>query len=171
MWTDWGRFMVKQSLMALCCPAAVFARADGARAAGDDERAVRAAVDQWFVVLNAMLNGDPEPFADLYSHAGDVTYMGAEGTYRIGWQATYADWQAQAEKSTGGEVAGVNIHVLVNGTMAVAQHITKGLVRKPDGDMADTSVRETSVFRKEDGEWKMIAHHADRLAFWERAFE
>ncbi len=163
--------MVKQSLMALCCAAAVFAQADSPRAAGSDEQAVRAAVDQWFVVLNAMLNGDPEPIADLYSHADDVTYMGAEGTYRIGWPATYADWQAQAEKSTGGEVEGVDIHIVVNGAMAVAQHITKGLVRKPDGVMADTSVRETSVFRKEDGEWKMIAHHADGLPYWEEAFE
>jgi len=48
----------------------------------DDNKAVRAAVDQWFVVLNAMLNGDPEPFAGLYSHGDDVTYMGAEGTLK-----------------------------------------------------------------------------------------
>jgi hypothetical protein len=67
--------------------------------AGDDEQAVRAAVDQWFVALNAMLNGDPKPFAELYTHGEDVTYMGAEGTYRVGWEATYADWKAQADKS------------------------------------------------------------------------
>jgi len=50
----------------------------------EDEVAVRAAVNQWFVVLNAMLNGDPEPLAALYSHKDDVTYMSAEGTYRTG---------------------------------------------------------------------------------------
>lgn len=88
----------------------------------DETKAVRAAVDQWFVVLNAMLNGDPAPFAALYSHADDVTYMSAEGTYRTGWDATYADWKAQAEKSTGGTVEGVDIHVVVNGDMATAAH-------------------------------------------------
>lgn len=36
-----------------------------------------------------MLNGDPKPFIDLYAHGEDVTYMGAEGTYRVGWDATY----------------------------------------------------------------------------------
>ncbi len=139
--------------------------------AGNDEQAVRAAVDQWFVALNAMLNGDPKPFAELYAHGDDVTYMGAVGSYRVGWEATYADWKAQAEKSTGGEVKGVNIHTVVHGDMAVAQHLTQGRVRKPDGEMIDTSVRETSVFRIEDGVWKMIAHHADGLRYWEKALK
>ena len=139
--------------------------------AGNDEQAVRTAVDQWFVALNAMLNGDPKPFAEIYSHSDDVTYMGAEGTYRVGWEATYADWKAQAEKSTGGEVKGVSIHIVVHGDMAVAQHLTQGRVRKPDGAMTDTSARETSVFRAEDGVWKMIAHHADGLPYWEKAFQ
>lgn len=136
-----------------------------------DRTAVRNAVNQWFVVLNAMLNGDPKPFADLYSHADDVTYMGAEGTYRVGWEATYADWKAQAEKSTGGNVEGTEIHIVVGGDMAAAQHYTRGRVRQPDGQMNDTNVRETSVFRKEDGKWKMISHHADGIPYWEKAFE
>ncbi len=135
-----------------------------------DERAVRQAVDQWFVVLNAMLNGDPKPFAELYSHADDVTYMGAEGTYRIGWKATYADWTAQAKKSSGGKLSGRNIHVVVSGNMAAAQHYTTGDVRMPDGKTVNSVVRETSVFRKENGAWKMISHHADGLPDWEKAF-
>lgn len=137
----------------------------------EDERAVRAAVEQWFVVLNAMLNGDPKPFADLYSHADDVTYMGAEGTYRTGWEATHADWQAQAQKSNGGTVEGADIHVVVGGNLAVAAHYTTGTVKQPNGKTAKTAVRETSVFRKEDGQWRMIAHHADGLPFWEKAFD
>ena len=138
--------------------------------AGDDEQAVRAALDQWFVALNSMLNGDPKPFAELYSHGEDVTYMGAEGTYTVGWEATYADWKAQADKSTGGEIKGTDIHVLIHGDMAVAQHLTQGWVRMPGGEMMETSARETSVFRLEDGVWKMIAHHADSLPYWEKAF-
>lgn len=137
----------------------------------EDEVAVRAAVNQWFVVLNAMLNGDPEPLAALYSHKDDVTYMGAEGTYRTGWDATYTDWQAQADKSSGGSVEGADIHVSVTGDMAAAAHFTKGSVRQPDDEMASTTVRETSVFRKEDGRWRMIVHHADILPAWAKAFD
>jgi len=131
-----------------------------------DEKAVHQAVERWFVVLNAMFAGDPKPFAELYSHADDVTYMGAEGTYRIGWEATYADWKDQAEKSLGGEVHGEEIYVIVGGAMATATHFTKGTVKTPDGKTIDQRVRETSVFRKEEGAWKMIGHQADNYPVW-----
>jgi uncharacterized protein (TIGR02246 family) len=131
-----------------------------------DEKVVHQAVEQWFVALNAMFAGDPQPFAELYSHADDVTYMGAEGTYRIGWEATYDDWKAQAAKSLGGEVHGEEVHVVVEGTMATATHFTKGTVKTADGKTIDQGVRETSVFRKEDGAWKMIGHQADNYPVW-----
>lgn len=156
------------SLMLLMAQTATLAEESMAT---DDEKAVHAAVDQWFVALNAMLNGDPRPFADLYSHAGDAYYMGAEGTYRVGWEAIYSDWKAQAEKSSGGEVAGSDIHILVNGEMAMAAHYTRGHVRQPDGTMSENNVRETSVLRKEAGEWRIVGHHADGIPYWEKAFD
>lgn len=131
-----------------------------------DEKAVHAQVNQWFVVLNAMFAGDPEPFAKLYSHADDVTYMGAEGTYHIGWDEVYRDWKTQAERSLGGHVEGAEIRVIVSGTMASATHYTKGTVRTAEGKTIGQQVRETSVFRLENGEWKMIGHHADNYPVW-----
>jgi ketosteroid isomerase-like protein len=127
---------------------------------------VRAASTQWYVVLNAMLNGNPEPFAAIYSHADDVTYMGAEGGMRIGWAATYADWKAQAAKSLGGSVEPVAMHIVVGRDWALCYVNTNGTVKMQDGSIRDTSARESSVFRKENGAWKMIAHHADKLVPW-----
>jgi len=135
-------------------------------ASAEDEKAVREASMQWYVALNAMLNGDPEPFAALYSHAGDVTYMGAEGGMRVGWAATYADWKAQAAKSLGGSVEPVAMHIVVGRDWALCYVNTKGTVKMQDGKTRDTSARESSVFRKENGVWKMIAHHADKLLPW-----
>ena len=157
--------------------AAVFAAASvtmtkpaQAQSTAADEQEVRAAVDQWIVVLNAMLNGDPEPFASIYSHADDAMYMGAAGSYRIGWDAIYADWTAQAEASSGGELSASDIHIIVSGDMAMASHITSGPVRQPDGEMNQNHVRETSVFRRENGAWLMIGHHADTIGYWVDAF-
>ena len=137
----------------------------------DEQRAVRAAVDQWFVALNAMLSGDPRPLAEIYSHADDVTYLGAEGNVQIGWQATYNDWKAQAAMSIGGKAKGENIRVVVHGKMATAVHHTQGVLRLPGGRMARVRVRETSVFRKERGGWRIIAHHADSTPYWESTLE
>ena len=136
-----------------------------------DKTAIEQAVEKWITVLNAMLNGDPEPFSAFYSHADDAFYMGAEGTYRIGWDAIWADWRAQAEKSTGGEVRATDVHVAIVGDTAMAAHVTVGDVRKPDGGLDHNHVRETSVFRVEDGQWRMVGHHADGLGYWEEAFK
>lgn len=111
-----------------------------------------------------MLNGNPKPFAALYSHKDDVTYMGAEGTYQVGFEAAYTDWKAQAAKSTGGAVEATDIHVTVSGDMATAAHYTKGPVKQPNGETVQTFLRETSVLRKEDGQWRMIGHHADAVS-------
>ncbi|WP_421726352.1 YybH family protein [Bauldia sp.] len=165
-----GLTMLAVTLLVVAAPSVTEASADEAHASAD-ERAIRDAVDQWIVALNAMLNGDPEPFADIYSHADDAYYMGAEGTYRVGWDAIYADWQAQAAKSTGGTVTAIDVHVMVSGDMAMAAHITRGQVRTPDGSMNENDVRETSVFRKKDGEWRMVGHHADGIPYWEEAFD
>lgn len=161
------RFLSIAVLVLVCVNLVMPITANRARGdAAEDEAAVRAAVDQWFVALNAMFDGDPKPFAELYSHADDVTYMGAEGTYRIGWEAVYSDWQTQATQSRGGKVHGVEIHIVVAGTMATATHYTKGTVVTAEGKSVDQQVRETSVFRKEDGAWKMIGHHADNYPVW-----
>jgi uncharacterized protein (TIGR02246 family) len=118
-----------------------------------------------------MLNGDPEPFAALYSHADDIFYMGAEGTYRRGWEAAYADWKAQAAKGTGGKVEGGDIHIVVDGDTAIAAHWTVGTVKQADGKIAEVNARETSIFRKEQGEWRMIGHHADVVPPWAKKFD
>jgi len=136
-----------------------------------DAAALRAAVDQWFVALNAMVDGDPAPFAAVFSHADDVLYMSGEGTYRLGWAATWADWQEQAKKSLGGHVVGDDIHVIVSGDLATVGLIAHAEVNAPNGKTQELRVRQTHVFRREDGAWKMIVHHADNIPVWTRIVE
>lgn len=139
------------------------------RAADDaagDVASVRGAVDQWFIVLNAMVAGNPAPFASFFSHADDVLYMSGEGTFRVGWDATWADWQEQAKKSLGGHVVGDDIHIIVSGDLATVGLVAHATVKAPDGTTRELRVRQTHVFRKEDDVWKMIVHHADNIPVW-----
>ena len=131
-----------------------------------DTEAVAKAVDEWFVVLNAMVDGNPEPFAALFSHADDVLYMSGEGTFRIGWEATWRDWQEQATKSLGGHVVGDDVHIIVSGDLATVGLVAHATINAPDGKTEELRVRQTHVFRKEDGAWKMIVHHADNIPVW-----
>ena len=56
----------------------------------DARDAVLAAHARWYEALNAMLAGDPEPFAEIYSHSDDVSYMPAEGGLLVGFDAAFA---------------------------------------------------------------------------------
>lgn len=136
----------------------------------DDKKAVMQATLQFYNALNEMLKGNPEPFKDLWSHADDATYMGANGGFHVGWKAVFADWKAQAEKSVSGKAEPSNIQVTVGLDMAMSQSYTKGEVKHADGTVEKVFIRESSVFRKEDRKWKMILHHADALPLWSRLF-
>jgi len=133
----------------------------------DDVNAVRIALSGFYEALNAMFKGDPNPLKTVYSHAGDVTYLPAEGGIRVGWDAVFADWKLQADKSVGGKADISDVHIVVGQDLAIAHNITHGHVKGPDGATVDASIRESSAFRKENGSWKMIAHHADDFKLWE----
>ncbi|MCP4780957.1 MAG: DUF4440 domain-containing protein [Hyphomicrobium sp.] len=127
----------------------------------DDEKAVRAAVDGFYEALNAMFKDEPNPLKNVYSHADDVTYLPAEGGKQVGWDAVFADWKLQTDKSLGGKVEISDVHIVIGQDLAIANNITHGHVKGPDGAAVNISIRESSAFRKENGSWKMIAHHAD----------
>jgi len=137
--------------------------ASGRRA---DVEAVARAVEHWLAALNAMVAGDPEPFASVFSHADDVLYLSGEGTYRLGWDATWTDWKEQAAKSLGGHIRGDDVHIIVGGEIATVALVAHASIKAPDGATHELRIRQTHAFRKEGGAWKMILHHADNIPLW-----
>jgi ketosteroid isomerase-like protein len=131
-----------------------------------DEQDVRAAFDQWFVALNAMVAGDPKPFADIWSHAADTIYMSGEGTYVVGYDAAYADWQRQAAASLGGETRAEKVAIVIVGDLATVGNIARASVKGTDGKTDEIVFRHTTAFRKEAGGWKIVSHHADNSPDW-----
>ncbi|MEO8603102.1 MAG: nuclear transport factor 2 family protein [bacterium] len=134
-----------------------------ARGAEDDAQAVRQAATRFYAALNALFSGAVAPMQAVWSHADDVSYMGPAGGMQIGWKAVLAEWQTQAEKKLGGEIEPTDIHLTVGPSLAVMENYERGKNTNLDGNAKDVSIRATNVFRKEDGEWKMIGHHTDLL--------
>lgn len=130
------------------------------------EMDVRRAVEDWFVALNAMIAGNPQPFASVSSHGDDVVYMGGEGTFRIGFEAAFADWKAQAAKSRGGKTVAEDVRILVSGDMAAVGLIARATIIGPDGRSGEYRIRQTHVLRKEGSAWKMVLHQADNTPVW-----
>ena len=135
-----------------------------ARAADDDTQAVKAAVATFHEALNKLFTGDAAPMKAIWSHADDVTYMGPTGTKQVGWSQVEPHWDKQAAKKLGGKVDAVDVHVTASPQLGVAVYYEKG-ENIIDGQVQPVSIRATTTFRKENGQWKVIGHHTDTLAY------
>ncbi|MFC6631767.1 YybH family protein [Microbulbifer taiwanensis] len=119
--------------------------------------------DAWYAALNAMLEGDPGPFSEIYSHAEDATYLSAMGSICIGWNNIWKDWQQQARDSRGGFTEEIESHIHMIGDVAVIHSLGRALLKEDTGAEGEHQVRETSVLHRDSGQWKIVAHHADAL--------
>ncbi len=133
-----------------------------------DCQEVEAAVKDFYAALNAMFTGDLEPMKKVWSHAEDVTYMSPDGKYLVGWSQVLKDWQAQAAMKLGGRVVPARIHINYGPELVVVHNIEEGENTDAEGKKVKVSIRATNVFRKEQGRWKMIGHHTDKLPFLDK---
>ena len=139
---------------------AILGFADTARSS-DEKEAVRKALDGFYASLNAMFKGDATAAKGVWSHSDDVAYMGADGGFQVGWEEMYIDWVRQANLKIGGKVEVSDVHINVGRDIAVTHQLVRSVDNKADSVNKHASLRASSVFRKEDGKWKMIGHHVD----------
>ena len=129
------------------------------------EREVREAAAQFYVALNAMFTGDIQPMEQVWSHSDDVTYLGPGGDFLVGWAPVLEIWTTQAAMKLGGQVEPGEMRVNMGRDIAVIQNYEQGENTDANGKVQKVSIRATNVFRKEQGQWKMIGHHTDLLPF------
>ena len=155
--------IVPKNWIALPMVVLMFLAVQSARAGEDGETAVKAAAAQFYSALNAMFTGDIAPMKDVWSHTADVTYMGPDGGLQTGWKAISREWDKQAAMKLGGSVKPEDMHFFVGDDLAVVQNFEVGKNTNVKGKAAKVSIRATNIFRKENGQWKMIGHHTDLL--------
>lgn len=127
-----------------------------------NESQVREAVASFYACLARIFEGDVAPMSELWSHADDVTYMGPFGGSQIGWDAVRAEWERQAAMAIGGTVECEVLCINAAEDLGIAHNI-EHCTGDAAGARAATDLRVTNMFRRENGAWKMIGHHTDRL--------
>jgi ketosteroid isomerase-like protein len=128
-----------------------------------DESEVRAAAARFYEAVNHVLcDGNPAPMLRFWSHADDATYCDTRGEVQRGWQALEAYWKNAAAANAQSDVrlsaVAELLQVVVGGDVAyivASEHVTR------EGDPNTLHARATNVFRRENGEWRMIHRHAD----------
>jgi len=115
--------------------------------------------------MDRLVDGDPGPIKALCSHRSDVTAFLGWGAYEKGWADVAARWDWAASQFKGGEPVVYESHttVMAHG-LAYAKAIQTIRVRLDGTDPPVAwSNRVTHVFRREDGEWRLVHRHANRL--------
>ena len=94
---------------------------------------------------------------------------------RIGWAEVSAAWQAQAAWNLRGQIEPDDLRITVGRDLAATHGYVRGhnfgelprRARRADarGTRQEVAIRDSNPFRREDGEWRMIARHSDVLPF------
>ncbi|WP_417380963.1 YybH family protein [Gimesia sp.] len=138
---------------------------NSASASDEDTKAVRTAAKQFYSALNELFTGEVDPMKKVWSHQDDITFMGPDGSYLRGWKPIAAEWEKTGSMKLGGKVEAAEMHITVGPKLAIVSNFEIGHNVGPDGKVEKVKIRATSLFRKENGMWKMIGHHTDLLPF------
>ena len=106
--------------------------------------------------------GDPQPFLALWSRAGDVSLMGGVGGHQVGI-ANVTELLTAAARTLNYETwSAENLATGFVDTLGFTVELER-LTRHVDGELEEMGLRATSIYRREDGEWRVIHRHGDGL--------
>lgn len=109
-----------------------------------------------------LLQGRAGALKALFSHRDDTSVLGGFGGHEVGWAeiGPRLDWVA--ESFAGGHFEYEHVVSAVGDDMGLVVQLERGEVRYRGFDApARLALRVTMLFRREDGEWRLVSRHAD----------
>jgi ketosteroid isomerase-like protein len=119
-------------------------------------------VPRWRKAYRALCGGDVKPWAAIWSTHDPVSLFGAAGS------ASGIEEVRRVQDRVAGHFAGLVdekqelIAAGACGDLAYTVAFEHKTVDTPAGERATYTLRTTHVFRREDGEWRIVHRHGDR---------
>ncbi len=110
----------------------------------------------------AFHQGDPGPRMEMWSRRDPVTLFGAIGMYRSGWEEVSETFEWVSSRFS--DVSDYRFEVVaadVCGDMAYAIGYERYKGSVAERPVQEITVRSTHIYRREDGEWKIVHRHGD----------
>ena len=116
--------------------------------------------------LAEFVKGNPESLKGMYSHRDDVSLANPFGPPVRGWKEAAATMERAASNYRDGEVTGFeSVAKYVTAELAYIVEVERYKARVGgSAEIVAIALRVTSIFRPEDGVWKIVHRHADPIA-------
>jgi ketosteroid isomerase-like protein len=123
------------------------------------------AIESSHRALDDIARGDPDAFFALHSHRNDATLANPYGPPACGFtQIGVAGRRAAGNYREGRAVEFENLAKFQTGDLGYTLEIERFETKVAGGDaVSPVALRVTSVFRREDGAWKLLHRHADAI--------
>ncbi len=122
------------------------------------------AIARLHAAMAKVANGDIAGITALYSRSDDATSFYGWGGYEKGWDAVSRRWDWAGRQFRGGTVSYRNVTTVVTAELAYTTDIETFEVRVDGMDQPTRwANRVTHIFRLEEGEWRLVHRHANRL--------
>jgi ketosteroid isomerase-like protein len=124
--------------------------------------ALAKALEQDAGARTALQNGDPGPIIDFWAVSDDVTLFGAWGPIEKGHEAVTDTMRWVGSRLTGAATVDVEHTVIASsGDLAYTVGFERSHVNVDGGAPREMVIRVTHIYRRIDGDWKLVHRHAD----------
>lgn len=122
---------------------------------------VRECEEAWRVFVT----GDPGPATLLFSHRDDVTLANPWGPAVTGWAAVSWTLEDAARRFRNGHLSAFDVRAdFVSENVAWCHEVERGQAMLGGrSELEDFALRVTSIYRREDGQWRIVLRHADPI--------
>ena len=122
-------------------------------------------IEQDHLALDAFVKGDPEPLKNLYSRRDDVVIANPFGPPAKGWEKAAETMDRAATNFRDGEASGFErVSEYATADLGYVLEIERFRSKIGGGDkLVPFALRVTTIFRREEGAWRIIHRHADPI--------
>jgi ketosteroid isomerase-like protein len=123
-------------------------------------------IEPYHLALGEIIKGNPEPYKRIFSHREDVSLANPFGPPARGWEQVAQTLEGAASHYRDGELSSFeNVAKYVTPELAYLVELERNQAKVgAREDVTPVALRVTSIFRPEDGVWKVVHRHADPIS-------
>ena len=120
------------------------------------------AADNFYAACNLLLSGDPAAMQEIWAKSDDISQLGPTGTICRGRQAVM-EQMARESREFAGSFLAVDRQIVETPDMGYVVCSQRSDAMALDGRPIVVEILATTIFRRENGHWRVVHNHTDRL--------